>query len=64
MQRSDAIARLRSTRGVMRNQGVRALYLFGSVARNEAGENSDVDLFVGLITTGAASWSCYGPRRY
>ena len=46
MDRSDAIARLRTATHQLREAGVCALYLFGSVARDEAGQDSDVDLFV------------------
>lgn len=44
MKRDTAIARLRSLEPVLRKQGVSALFLFGSVARNEASDTSDVDL--------------------
>ncbi len=46
MERSAAITRLRSTSERLHEAGIRALYLFGSVARDEAGQQSDVDLFV------------------
>jgi predicted nucleotidyltransferase len=46
MHRSDAIARLQNTTDRLRAAGVRALYMFGSVARDEAIETSDVDVFV------------------
>ena len=45
MQRDDAIARLKAHEAELRRLGVEHLYLFGSTARNEAGEASDVDLF-------------------
>lgn len=46
MDRLDAIARLRGVSDRLRDAGVVALYLFGSVARDEAGQDSDVDVFV------------------
>jgi uncharacterized protein len=45
MNREAAIARLREYEADLRQLGVQRLYLFGSTARNEAGEDSDVDLF-------------------
>jgi predicted nucleotidyltransferase len=44
MTRSDALARLKPLEPALRRQGVTALYLFGSVARDEATAGSDVDL--------------------
>ena len=46
MHRSDAIARLQTTSDRLRASGVRALYVFGSMARGEAAESSDIDVFV------------------
>lgn len=45
MQRSAAIARLREHEAELKRLGVEHLYLFGSTARGEAREDSDVDLF-------------------
>jgi hypothetical protein len=45
MQRDEAITKLREHEAVLRQLGVQHLYLFGSTARGEAGEDSDVDLF-------------------
>jgi predicted nucleotidyltransferase len=45
MTRDQAIDILRRHRGELERAGVRHLYLFGSVARNEARAQSDVDLF-------------------
>ena len=45
MQRDEAIARLKQHEAELRRLGVEHLYLFGSTARGDAGENSDVDLF-------------------
>jgi uncharacterized protein len=45
MQRDEAMTRLREHEAELRQLGVQHLYLFGSTARGEAGEDSDVDLF-------------------
>ncbi|MBF0466450.1 MAG: nucleotidyltransferase family protein [Nitrospirae bacterium] len=45
MQRSEAISLLKQHEDELRRLGVESLYMFGSTARNEANENSDVDLF-------------------
>lgn len=44
MEREVALARLRPLEKRLRQQGVSALYLFGSTARNEARDDSDLDL--------------------
>lgn len=48
MRRNDAIAKLRAHEAELRDAGVVALSLFGSVARDDAGEVSDVDVLVRL----------------
>lgn len=45
MRRDEAIARLKEHEAELKQLGVEHLYLFGSTARDEAGEESDVDLF-------------------
>jgi uncharacterized protein len=45
MQRDDAITKLRDHESELRQLGIEHLYLFGSTARGEAREESDVDLF-------------------
>src|SRR6266436_1735062 len=45
MERSEAIARLKQHKTELKRLGVERLYLFGSTARGEAREDSDVDLF-------------------
>ena len=45
MDRAAAIARLKVHEAELRRLGVQSRYLFGSTARNEAGPESDVDLF-------------------
>jgi hypothetical protein len=46
MRRDDVIAQLKQTEPALRALGVTGLYLFGSHARDEAGPDSDVDVFV------------------
>ena len=46
MRRSDVIAHLLSQKDSLLALGVGELYLFGSVARDEARDDSDVDLLV------------------
>jgi hypothetical protein len=45
MTLDEAIARLKEHETELRGLGVEHLYLFGSTARGEAREDSDVDLF-------------------
>jgi predicted nucleotidyltransferase len=45
MKRDDAINRLRTHEADLKRLGVVSLYLFGSTARGEARDDSDVDLF-------------------
>ena len=45
MHRDEAISRLRDREAELKRLGVEHLYLFGSTARDDANENSDVDLF-------------------
>lgn len=44
MSRAELLARLAELRPWLTGQGVTRLRVFGSYARNEAGEDSDVDL--------------------
>jgi uncharacterized protein len=46
MTRTETIAALRDRADELGAQGVTALYLFGSSVRDEAGADSDVDMFV------------------
>ena len=45
MKRDEAISRLQSNEAELKQLGVDRLYLFGSTARGDARENSDIDLF-------------------
>jgi uncharacterized protein len=57
MKRSVAIARLRQHETALKRLGVDHLYLFGSTARDEARDDSDVDLFLITREAGSASSS-------
>jgi hypothetical protein len=46
MNRDRALAALGACASEVRPHGVRALYLFGSTARDAAGPGSDVDVFL------------------
>jgi predicted nucleotidyltransferase len=46
MRRSEVIARLKEVEPAFRARGGQALYLFGSHARDEAGPDSDIDVFI------------------
>jgi uncharacterized protein len=44
MKKAEAILRLKTFERRLRERGIEALYLFGSTARDEADEASDLDL--------------------
>ena len=46
MNRDRVLTELRSCLSEIRAHGVRALYLFGSTARDVARQDSDVDIFI------------------
>lgn len=46
MTATDLVSELRRRASELRALGATSLYLFGSTARGEATENSDVDLFI------------------
>src|SRR2546429_5989037 len=45
MKRDEAISRLQQHEADLKRLGVEHLYLFGSTARGEAKDDSDIDLF-------------------
>ena len=45
MKRDDAISQLKQHEADLKRLGVEHLYMFGSTARGEAKDDSDVDLF-------------------
>ena len=46
MKQAEALKKLRSLAGALRARGATSLYLFGSTAKNKAGADSDLDLFI------------------
>ena len=46
MKRNEVIEKLKQQADAIRALGATSLYLFGSVARDEAGPSSDLDLFI------------------
>jgi uncharacterized protein len=50
MRRQDVIAKLRATEPALRHLGVGALFLFGSHARDNARDDSDIDVFVDPVS--------------
>jgi predicted nucleotidyltransferase len=46
MDSDEAIVRLKGCIGAIKARGATSLYLFGSAARDEAGADSDLDLFI------------------
>ena len=46
MHRDEIVSRLAGSRDLLARFGVKELYLFGSAVRNEARDDSDVDLLV------------------
>lgn len=48
MRRDEALSIIRAHEAELRAMGVESLELFGSVARDEAGPESDVDVLVGV----------------
>lgn len=46
MRRDDIITKLKGAEPALRRAGVAALYLFGSMARDEGRPGSDIDVFV------------------
>lgn len=49
MRREVALSRLKPFERRLREQGIGALYLFGSTARGEASDDSDVDLLFDVV---------------
>ncbi len=50
MKRDEVLTKLKEAEPALRRFGVAALYLFGSHARDEAGVDSDVDVFVDPVS--------------
>jgi len=61
MRQADALARLKPLEPALRRQGLSALYLFGSVGRDDATDASDVDLLFDV--TGNIRFSLFDQAR-
>jgi uncharacterized protein len=46
MERTEAVSKLQHYADAIRAMGATALYVFGSTARDDAKENSDLDVFI------------------
>jgi predicted nucleotidyltransferase len=55
VKREDVIRQLRQNAAAVREMGATSLYLFGSAARDQIGESSDIDLFVDYDPAGPFS---------
>lgn len=65
MQRDIAIAGLSERASAMRLRGVASAYVFGSTAREEAREDSDLDVFIDVVPGRKFSLiDLVGVRRY
>ncbi len=60
LSRREAIQRLKALESVLRHRGVASLHLFGSTARDEAGTDSDVDVFVELNPDSRLGFGFFG----
>lgn len=63
MRREEVLQRLRERRSALAARGVSALYLYGSVARDEAGPDSDVDLLVASEDCGFTAFDLIEVQR-
>jgi predicted nucleotidyltransferase len=64
MKRDEAIKRLQQHEADLKRLGVERLYLFGSTARDEANDDSDVDLFFDYEKGGARRLRTDGRKRF
>jgi predicted nucleotidyltransferase len=62
MRRDHVVTLLKQHEPEFRDAGVAALFLFGSVARDEAADTSDIDVF--LISSGRRALPCSISWRY
>ena len=59
MKRDEAISRLQQHQTDLKRLGVEHLYMFGSTARDEAGDDSDVDLFLIMKKASSVCSRCW-----
>lgn len=64
LRREPVLQALRALEPELRAKGIESLFLFGSVARDEAGEESDIDLFCELNPEAHLGWSYFSLRPY
>ncbi|MCB0371268.1 MAG: nucleotidyltransferase family protein [Bdellovibrionales bacterium] len=60
----DVIKILNENNSEIKNFGVKEIYLFGSVARGEATEKSDVDFFIDFGPEGADFFTLYDLEKF
>jgi len=58
--REKALAELRALESELRERGVARLYLYGSVASDQARPDSDLDLFADLQEATRLGWEYFG----
>lgn len=59
MNRDDILRRLKAAEGELRSRGVAHAALFGSVARGEAGPDSDIDIMVEMAAEAESTLDLY-----
>lgn len=59
MTRHEVIHRLKAAEPELRAQGVGALYLYGSYARDEAGTDSDIDVLIDFVPGKGSSLAAF-----
>ena len=62
--RDDVLRILRAHEAELRAMGIERLDLFGSFARDEAGPESDVDLYASFVPGASLAATRYMARRY
>lgn len=60
MTLDEALEKLRGAKPLLDRYGVARIGVFGSVARGEAGPDSDVDVLVEFKPGGAPGWEFFG----
>lgn len=63
MTRDEAIHALRMIEPEARAMGVTGLYLYGSTARDEAGPDSDLDVFIDYDRERLRGWDIIGVKH-
>lgn len=63
LSKAEAIARLKALEPEIREMGIVSLYLFGSTVRDEAGPDSDIDLYGDLEPGRTFGWDFFSLGR-